>query len=202
MKPKLLIITGPQGSGNHLFSKILSHHPKVFGWKMKTYWEGHHDEPFNGAWSDPSELHQFGWDQHEYIFTSVSCPYIKNKTPYKPRYKTFIETASQYADIKIGIIGRDQNILRYQQTRVRGQSTVDHFQSSLPYLMQFNPLFLSQELYQLYGNDYLQSVSKLLDFPISHQSIYVDANKKYIQDIGAQPLDLEVKRVIDEQRSK
>jgi hypothetical protein len=68
--------------------------------------------------------------------------------------------------------------------------------------MQFNPLFLSQELYQLYGNDYLQSVSKLLDFPISHQSIYVDANKKYIQDIGAQPLDLEVKRVIDEQRSK
>ena len=33
MNKKLLIITGPQGSGNHLFSRILSTHPEVGGWK-------------------------------------------------------------------------------------------------------------------------------------------------------------------------
>ena len=30
---KLLIITGPQGSGNHLFSRILSTGTQVGGWK-------------------------------------------------------------------------------------------------------------------------------------------------------------------------
>ena len=37
---KLLIVTGPQGSGNHLFSRIFSMHECVGGWKelVDTYW--------------------------------------------------------------------------------------------------------------------------------------------------------------------
>ena len=33
MTKQMLIVTGPQGAGNHLWSKIFSLHPKVYGWK-------------------------------------------------------------------------------------------------------------------------------------------------------------------------
>ena len=40
---KMLVLTGPQGAGNHLWSKIFSLHPKVYGWKtlLDNYWEAH-----------------------------------------------------------------------------------------------------------------------------------------------------------------
>ncbi len=41
--PKLLVVTGPQGSGNHLLAKIFNLHPKVNGWNMRWQeWQGHH----------------------------------------------------------------------------------------------------------------------------------------------------------------
>ena len=49
MDKTLVILTGPQGSGNHLWSKILSLHADVFGWKslLDNYWEAHRiSEPF------------------------------------------------------------------------------------------------------------------------------------------------------------
>jgi hypothetical protein len=44
---KLLIITGPQGSGNHMWSKILALHPAVNGWSalLEEYWIPHDREP-------------------------------------------------------------------------------------------------------------------------------------------------------------
>lgn len=194
-KPKLLIITGPQGSGNHLFSKILSAHPNVYGWKMKSYWEGHHEEPFSNYWQHPQLLDQFPWHKHKYIFTSISCPYIKHKMPHIPDYKKFITEAKKYADVKLAIIGRDPNILKLQQQRVRGTTTLNHFLQNINVLLEYNPVFVSQELYQLYGNFYLQSLSKQLDFPIQAQIIHEDANAKYIMAVDEQPLDKEVKKV-------
>jgi len=43
MKKRLLVVTGPQGSGNHMWSKIFSESPQVQGWKELTqeYWVGH-----------------------------------------------------------------------------------------------------------------------------------------------------------------
>ena len=193
-KPKLLIITGPQGSGNHLFSKILSVHPDVYGWQMKSYWEGHHEEPFSNYWSDPNLLNQFDWTRYKYYFTSISCPFFKDKTPHVPNYKKFITEAEKYADVKVAIIGRDPTILKYQQERVRGSSTLQFFNKELEYLLTLNPIFISQELYQLYGNCYLQGLSKQLEFPILSQDIYPDANKKYINTVDPQPLDEEVKK--------
>ena len=40
---KMLILTGPQGAGNHLWSKILSLNYEVYGWKclLDNYWEAH-----------------------------------------------------------------------------------------------------------------------------------------------------------------
>ena len=115
---RLLILTGPQGSGNHLFSKCLALHEEVFGWKslLNTYWEGHHHEPFAKYWEDPSMLDKFDWNQSEYFVTSVSSPYFKDQEPVVPNYIKFIEHAQEHVDgIDIAIIGRDQSILKYNK---------------------------------------------------------------------------------------
>ena len=73
----ILIITGPQGSGNHLFSKIFALSEQVHGWSAlnQQYWIGHDQEPFARYWHDPVLLDQFNWS-HDYYVTSVSCPYV------------------------------------------------------------------------------------------------------------------------------
>lgn len=203
---RLLIITGPQGSGNHLFSKCLAVHEDVFGWKtlLNTYWEGHHHEPFADAWEDPELLHEFNWDQSDYFVTSVSCPYFKNKQAVVPKYEKFIETAKQYVDqIDIAIIGRDQTILKYQQLRVRKEHTTQIALDSFKWLFEHQQCsFLSQELLALYKVDYLKQVSKQLDWPIAYLSVddilTNDANKKYIKDVQEYWLDDEVHKAVNE----
>ena len=73
----MLIIAGPQGAGNHLWAKVFSQHPDVFGWKslLENYWEPHRfNEPFAKYWKDPSLLSQFDWSQSDYYVTSISVP--------------------------------------------------------------------------------------------------------------------------------
>ena len=73
----MLILTGPQGAGNHLWSKIFSLHPDVYGWKtlLENYWEAHRfSEPFAQHWRDHTLLKSFDWSQSEYYFTSISLP--------------------------------------------------------------------------------------------------------------------------------
>ena len=85
-KPKLLIITGPQGSGNHLFAKIFGLHPAVQGWRMmRQEWQGHHEEPFSQYWQDPTKLKDFKLSEHPNYVTSISCPYFKDKQPQIPK---------------------------------------------------------------------------------------------------------------------
>ena len=65
---KLLIITGPQGSGNHLWSKIFAMHPIVVGWPMlRKEWQGHHEEPFNKYWQQPEKLQEFDTDKKYHV---------------------------------------------------------------------------------------------------------------------------------------
>jgi hypothetical protein len=75
---RLLIFTGPQGSGNHLWSKIFALHPEVSGWSalLDTYWIPHDQEPFAACWRDPALLKTRDWSQKDYYVTSISCPYI------------------------------------------------------------------------------------------------------------------------------
>ena len=203
---RLLIITGPQGSGNHLFSKCLAVHEDVYGWKslLNTYWEGHHHEPFADAWEDPELLHEFNWSQSDYFVTSVSCPYFKNKQAVVPNYEKFIKTAKQYVDqIDVAIIGRDQTILEYQQLRVRKEHTTQIALDSFKWLFEHQQCsFLSQELLALYKVDYLKQVSKQLDWPIDYLNVDEiltnDANKKYIKDVQEYWLDDEVHKAVNE----
>ena len=205
-KPKLLILTGPQGSGNHLFSKLLSLHEDVVGWPIALDgWQGHHKEPFASAWEDPTLLKDYTWNINKSYVTSISCPYFKNKKPQTPKYKEFITEAQKHCDVKVAIIGREQTILDYQQSRIRKRHTTPQA------LEQFENLYslcfthyISFELFFLYGQNYLKSLQTLLNFPIAwnHGIINdyqkMDSNKKYILKVEKGDFDAEVKKAVDE----
>jgi hypothetical protein len=205
--PRMLIITGPQGSGNHLFSKIFALHEDVYGWKtlLDTYWEGHHHEPFAEHWQNPELLHKFDWTQSEYYVTSISSPYFKDREPHVPNYSAFIDIADQYAEVDVAIIGRDQNILKHQQERVRGKHTTPVAQNSFRWLFDNkNCIFLSQELLYLYKQNYLEQLHCDLEWPIAFWDPEVDvileqdANTKYIKETHEYWLDHEVHRAVRE----
>jgi hypothetical protein len=196
---KLLLLTGPQGAGNHLWSKIFSLHPEVYGWKslLDNYWEAHRfSEPFANCWKDHSLLKDFDWTRSEYYFTSISCPLGiigSDVNPvWNPDVPGFAATVlGQGVEVQIVVCGRDQTILNNQQTRIRTQSTLTMFTEQLPKL--WNPTFLSYELLYLYKQDYLKSLN--LNIPIAWDDTRLDeiladdANVKYIHDIEHNELD-------------
>jgi len=195
----LLIITGPQGSGNHLFSKIFALHPAVAGWKQlnQQYWIGHDQEPFAEYWKNPALLDTFIWDQDHYV-TSISCPYVYRGETVVPDYDEFIGRCP--VPVRLAIIGRDQTILQYQQSRVRSKETKQEFLNIVDGLMKYNPTFISQELLYLYGANYVQSLGQQLEFPVSQDATAIneilreDANQKYIKPVTSHWLDEEVKQ--------
>jgi hypothetical protein len=201
---ELLIITGPQGSGNHVFSKIFALHKEVYGWKdlLNEYWIAHDYEPFSDCWNMPSLLNAIDWTSMDYYVTSISCPYANQGTVTIPRYKDFINAAQQLGiKIKIAIIGRDQTVLKYQQERIRDRYSYPDFEQQLEYLNTLEPVYLSTELLYLYKDYYLKSLSKILDFPIAYDDPRIteilkqDANVKYFQSISLQELDKTVRKV-------
>ena len=196
---KMLILTGPQGAGNHLWSKIFSLHPEVYGWKtlLDNYWEAHRfSEPFAQHWRDHTLLKSFDWSQSEYYFTSISLPLgivDHDINPiWIPDLQGFAATVSSCGvEVEIAVVGRDQTILTNQQTRIRTQPTLPIFLEQLPKI--WNPTFLSYELLYLYKQDYLKSLN--LSIPIAHNDIRIneiladDANTKYIHSIEYNELD-------------
>jgi hypothetical protein len=196
---KMLILTGPQGAGNHLWSKIFSLHPEVYGWKtlLENYWEAHRfAEPFARYWRDHALLDDFNWAQSEYYFTSISCPLgIVNSDVnpiWNPNIAKFSERVMSLGiDVELAVIGRDQTILTNQQTRIRTQPTVDMLLEQLPDII--NPTFLSYELLYLYKRDYLKSLR--LNIPVAWDDSRInsiladDANAKYIHRVDYNPLD-------------
>jgi len=189
---RLLIFTGPQGSGNHLWSKIFALHPEVAGWSalLDEYWIPHDREPFADCWRDPALLKTRDWSQHDYYVTSISCPYIDDTRWAVPDIVEFAKQASACElQVQIAIIGRDRNILGFQETRVRGRSTFEIAQDQYEKLADWNPVYLSYELLHLYQGSYLRQLSKLLEFPIAYEDtrleeiIKDDTNQKYIHPI-------------------
>jgi len=204
-KPKLLILTGPQGSGNHLFAKLFTMHPAVEGWPMlRDEWQGHHEEPFAPAWEKPELLKDKPWNKTKVYMTSISCPYFKNKVSTIPKYKEFITEAKKYSDVVIGIIGRDRNILETQQNRIRGGHTTPQALEQFEQLQNLAPThYISQELFFLYGADYIKSLGKQLNFPVLCPTEVIrdylkqDSNKKYIKPAEGK-FDKEVKKASEE----
>lgn len=196
---KMLILTGPQGAGNHLWSKIFSLHPEVYGWKtlLDNYWEAHRfSEPFAQHWRDHTLLKSFDWSQSEYYFTSISLPLGiigSDVNPvWMPDPQGFArEVMSCGVYVEFAVVGRDQTILNYQQTRIRTQPTLPMFLEQLPKI--WNPTFLSYELLYLYRQDYLKSLK--LNIPVDWNDPRIDiiladdANNKYIHNVDYNELD-------------
>ena len=195
----MLILTGPQGAGNHLWSKVLSLHPDVYGWKtlLDNYWEAHRfSEPFAQHWRDHSLLKSFNWSQSEYYFTSISLPLGIVDSDVNPIWMPDIQGFAATVlgcgvEVEIAVVGRDQTILTNQQTRIRTQPTLPLFLAQLPKI--WNPTFLSYELLYLYKQDYLKSLR--LNIPVAWNDIRIneiladDANAKYVHSVDYNELD-------------
>lgn len=196
---KMLILIGPQGAGNHLWSKIFSLHPEVYGWKtlLDNYWEAHRfNEPFARHWRDPSLLKEFNWTQSQYYFTSISLPLGIVGSTVNPIWMAdpvyFADTViSCGVDLEFAVLGRDQTILTNQQTRIRTQPTLPMFLEKLSKVS--NPTFLSYELLYLYKQDYLKSLQ--LNIPVAYDDSRIDAiladdaNSKYVHSVDYNELD-------------
>ena len=201
---KLLIITGPQGSGNHLFSRLLSLHPEVNGWEelLDKYWVPSDQEPFADYWVDPDKLHADQFAGFEYHLANVSCPFMYDGVRYVPRILEVAEHARSFGiDVEIAIIVRDQNINAEQQRRVRGEVTTpiaqDYYYNTL-LKSSFPVHFLDHEAFFLHREHYLTWVGKTLNFPVEldpekiNRFIDTDANHKYVKYVDEYWLDREV----------
>ena len=206
---KMLIVVGPQGSGNHVWAKILGLHFDVYGWRalQEKYWEGHHLEPFAKAWNDPSIL-EFPKD-YSYFVTSCSIPYVYKGGHRVPPILEFIKVADDQ-DIKptIAIVSRDKNIIELQQERVRGKVTLNDAHRAIDEIKDAYPdlhlHFLSYESLCLWREHYLKFLNDEMDFPIAwwddksiDKILEPNANAKYIIDPGPQELDKEVKKACE-----
>jgi hypothetical protein len=203
-RKKLLIITGPQGSGNHLFSRLLSLHPEVQGWEelKEKYWVPSDQEPFADYWVDPDKLHVDQFAGSRYHLANVSCPFMYDGVRYVPKILEVAEIANSFGvDVQIAIIVRDQNINAEQQRRVRGEVTTpiaqDYYYNTL--LKSHFPVhFLDHEAFFLHKEHYLKWIGKILDFPVEldtvkiNQYIDKDANHKYVKYVEEYWLDQEV----------
>ena len=199
MSEKMLILIGPQGAGNHLWSKIFSLHNEVYGWKtlLDNYWEAHRfAEPFAQHWRDHNLLKSFDWSQSEYYFTSISLPLGivgHDVNPiWMPDLQGFAATVLGCGlEVEIAVVGRDQTILTNQQTRIRTQPTLPMFLEQLPKIP--NPTFLSYELLYLYRQNYLKSLQ--LNIPVAwddrriNEILAVDSNAKYVHNVDYNELD-------------
>lgn len=201
---RLLIITGPQGSGNHLFSRLLSLHPEVSGWEelKHKYWVPSDQEPFADYWVNPEKLQADRFTEFQYHLANVSCPFMYDGVRHIPKILEVAERARSFGiDVQIAIIVRDQNINGEQQRRVRGEVTTpiaqEYYYNTL-LKSDFPVHFLDHEAFFLHKEHYLKWAGKILDFPIELDSVKInqfidkDANHKYVKYVEKYWLDSEV----------
>ena len=201
---KLLIVTGPQGSGNHLFSRVFSTHPKVGGWKqlLDEYWVPSDEEPFAEYWVHPERLTAEAFDGYDYWLANVSVPFVYDGVRQTPKILEMAKQAKSLGiDVTIAIIVRDQNIQAEQQLRVRKEVTLpiaqEYYYNHL-LTSDFPVHFLDNEAFFLHKQHYLKWASNLLQFPVDYDNtdilkfITEDPNRKYIKHVDAYWLDEQV----------
>jgi len=178
---KLLIVTGPQGSGNHLFARLFSAHPNVVGWESlhDKYWVPSDQEPFARYWVYPEELK---FPEGDFFCANVSVPFFYDGVRQVPKIKEVAQKAmSLGVQPIIALIVRDRNINELQQVRVGGECTMD---TALEYYKDMAVHFIDHEAFFLYKEKYIEYLGRLLEFPVTKEGIdnfiSVDANHKYV----------------------
>jgi hypothetical protein len=204
MNRKLLIITGPQGSGNHIFSRIFSMHENVFGWEdlLTKYWVPSDQEPFAEYWVDPDKLQADDLLLYNHYLANVSVPFFYDGKRYVPKILEVAQRVNSFGiDVEIAIVVRDRNINELQQQRVRNTVTMPiaqgYYYTEL--LDSVFPVhFLDTEALFLHREHYLKWIGKTLDFPIAYDDPEIfkylteDPNKKYVKYVEEYWLDKEV----------
>ena len=201
---KLLIITGPQGSGNHLFSRVFSIHPQVGGWKqlLDEYWVPSDLEPFAEYWVYPEHMAAEAFEGYDYWLANVSVPFVYDGIRQTPKILEMAEKARILGvEVTIAIIVRDQNIQAEQQLRVRKEVTLpiaqEYYYNHL-LTSDFPVHFLDNEAFFLHKQHYLKWASNLLQFPVDYDNpdilkfITEDPNRKYVKHVDEYWLDQEV----------
>ena len=192
---KLLIVTGPQGSGNHLFARLFSAHPNVVGWESlhDNYWVPSDQEPFARYWVYPEELK---FPEGDFFCANVSVPFFYDGVRQVPKIKEVAQKAmSLGVQPIIAVIVRDRNINELQQVRVGGECTMD---TALEYYKDMAVHFIDHEAFFLYKEKYIEYLGRLLEFPVTKEGIdnfiSVDANHKYVFPCKEHWLDNEIRK--------
>jgi len=192
---KLLICTGPQGSGNHLFARLLSLHSEVVGWEAlkNNYWIPSDEEPFARYWVHPEELE---FPKGNYFLTNVSVPFFYDGVRQNPKIIEVCQKAKELGvDPTVAIIVRDKNINALQQERVGKEVTLPTAISYYDELINsdIDTHFLDHEAFFLHKENYIKYVGKILDFPVTCEGINTfidkDANHKYVSYVDEYWLD-------------
>jgi hypothetical protein len=196
---RLLIFTGPQGSGNHLWARIMSSNPRVKGWSglFDKYWEGHDREPMAEFWQKPETLTHDYFSDHDFFFTSISCPYFYDGIRCAPKYEEFTDRIKELGiRPQWGILTRDGTITRNQQQRVRGGPTLDLFKEHLEWVIdtQERVSFISLESLMEWKDRYLRGLCHDMDWPfevndITWRFLETDPNAKYVDYVKEYWLD-------------
>ncbi len=184
-----------------MFSKIFASSSQIGGWKelLDTYWLGHHTEPFATTWAGIKNLEYRDFDGFDYWVTSISIPFIKNGELEIPDISGFRQQAESLGlETCVGVISRDINILKYQQTRVRGTPTLNTFLDQLATLGDVT--FLSHESVTLYGKHYLDKICDQIGFPHCEIPEMGNANEKYVKYVENYDLDIDVHNATEESR--
>ena len=196
----ILVITGPQGTGNHVFSKVLSMHKDVYGWDqlLREYWVNHDAAPFKDIWREPEKIDSYFWKEPNYVL-SVSGPYVENidgvRHTIYPNYKEVLERLSKKGNLMVGIIGRDQNITAQNQVRKRGVESFHNFLNKIEDLVEYKHTFLSVELLYMFRHQYVKSLNSVLNIPVDytneklHYILNKDPNAKYVHYVEHSWLD-------------
>lgn len=199
---RLLILTGPQGSGNHLFSRIFSQHPDVQGWEAlkDQFWVPSDQEPFAEFWVRPENLTEQIFAQNNYYFANVSVPFFYDGVRQTPNiYEVALRAQRLGVEVVIAIVTRDENINSYQQARVGGAVTLPQAQQYYrEYLLpNFECHFISNETFFLWKHEYIQYLGELLKFPVAldqvDHMINSNPNEKYVQPVQEHWLDAEIR---------
>ena len=72
----VILLIGPQGSGNHLWSKVFT------TWADKEFWVGHKNEPHSKLWQDMDSWRTYVFPNIDNV-VSISIPYaVEGKTTF------------------------------------------------------------------------------------------------------------------------
>ena len=199
---RLLIITGPQGSGNHLFSRIFSQHGAVHGWEelKNQYWVPSDQEPFAEYWVQPEKLQKEYFDSSDYFVANVSVPFFYDGVRQFPRIAELARRVQSFGiTVVIAVVNRDTNINTVQQQRVGGEATLEsalvYYKNNL--LGKFECHFISNETFFTWGDQYIDYLGQHLNFPVdptlSQNLINENPNKKYVTPVDNHWLDDEIR---------